>query len=201
MADGNLKTSQGTSVRLENVTRALVTGIGLDNTFNVSLWTGEAVLTGGLGNDRVVSARDTSHVLSDGQLIRGSGGNITLSGIRFATLAVEPAITFSMPPALPAVPGCMVALAMIRCAVALAMITWMVGQASMSSLATAATMCWLPLPVLVLRSLGARAMMCSMVALEWTSAVAMRGRIASMVAVAMMFWAVVPAMTFSMAAR
>ena len=87
LVDGNLKTSLGTSVALENITRAVVTGIRLDNTFDMSLWNGTAVLTGGTGNDRVWSARDTNYTLSDTLLTRTTGGNITLSGIRAATLA------------------------------------------------------------------------------------------------------------------
>ncbi len=87
LANGNLKTSIGGSFLLQNITKALVTGIRLDNTFDVSLWTGTATITGGLGLDRVLSVNDTNFVLSDTSLTKTSGGNFTLSGIRRVTLA------------------------------------------------------------------------------------------------------------------
>ncbi len=87
LADGNLKTSMGGSFLLQNIVRAQLTGVRMDNLFDVSLWTGTATLTGGTGLDRVVSVGDFNVVLSDALLSRTNRGAITLSGIRAITLA------------------------------------------------------------------------------------------------------------------
>ncbi len=90
LSDGNLSTSRGASLSLQGITRATLRGIQLDNTFDVSLWSGTASLIGGTGEDRVLSVRDSDYVLTDTTLTRSLGGTITLSGIRAATLAGGP---------------------------------------------------------------------------------------------------------------
>ncbi len=90
LVDGNLSTSQGGSFLLRNITRALIGGQTLDNTFDVSLWTGTATVTGGLGLDRIFSANDADFVLTDAILTRSTGGSFTLQRIRRATLAGGP---------------------------------------------------------------------------------------------------------------
>jgi hypothetical protein len=90
LADGNLKTSLGGSFLLTNIRQANLTGISLDNVFDVSLWTGTGLLTGGSGLDRVVTVNDANLILSDTSLSRSSGGSFTLSGIKRATLGGGP---------------------------------------------------------------------------------------------------------------
>src|SRR6185369_9521144 len=74
LADGNLKTSLGGSFLLTNIRKANLTGVSLDNTFDVSLWTGTGTLTGGSGLDRVVSVNDANFVVSDTSFTRSTGG-------------------------------------------------------------------------------------------------------------------------------
>ena len=90
LADGNLKTSLGGSFLLKNITRAYLAGVSLDNTLDVSLWTGTGTLAGGSGLDRVVSVNDANFVLTDTSLTRSTGGSFTLSGIKRVTLGGGP---------------------------------------------------------------------------------------------------------------
>ena len=78
LADGNLTTSQGGSFLLTNITRASLAGIKLDNTFDVSLWTGTGSLTGGTGLDRLLSVNDANFVLTDASFTRSTGGSLRL---------------------------------------------------------------------------------------------------------------------------
>ncbi len=90
LANGSISTSHGGSFSLQNITRADVSGIQLDNLFDVSLWTGTATLRGGTGRDRVYSANDANFVLSDSMLVRASGGSFSLSSIKAVTLGGGP---------------------------------------------------------------------------------------------------------------
>ena len=86
LADGNLRTTNGGSFALQNITKASVTGLTLDNTFDVSYWSGTATLTGGTGRDRILSVNDANFDLSDNLLTRSTGGSFTLVSIPAATL-------------------------------------------------------------------------------------------------------------------
>ncbi len=90
LADGTLKTSLGGRFSLVNIVRAYLAGVLLDNTMDVSLWTGTATLVGGIGLDQVVSINDASFVLSDTNLTRSTGGNFILSQIKRAVLGGGP---------------------------------------------------------------------------------------------------------------
>lgn len=55
LMDTSLTTSDGMSVSLTNVGNAKLTGGSFDDTFDVSAWTGGGKVTGGVGNDFMVS--------------------------------------------------------------------------------------------------------------------------------------------------
>jgi len=86
LSDWNLTLSNGDSIALQSIPKAVLTGGSLDNTFDVSNWTGSATLNGGGGNDRVQSTNDANFTLADSGLTRSTGGSFNLSGIDEAIL-------------------------------------------------------------------------------------------------------------------
>jgi RHS repeat-associated protein len=71
---------------LSSIEQARITGSVNDNTFTVSGWTGTATIEGGLGEDSIVSANDSSFTLTNSQLTRSTGGIFSFSGIESAQL-------------------------------------------------------------------------------------------------------------------
>jgi Ca2+-binding RTX toxin-like protein len=90
LSDWNLQRSTGGSFSLTSIEAASLTGGAGDNVFDVTRWTGVAMLAGGAGLDRVVSNNDADFVVSDTSLTRSSGGSFTLSGLEAATLTGGP---------------------------------------------------------------------------------------------------------------
>lgn len=63
-----------------------LTGGASDNIFTVSGWTATATLSGGAGNDRVVSANNANMTLTDASLTRSTPGSFVLASIEEAAL-------------------------------------------------------------------------------------------------------------------
>lgn len=89
LTDKNLEFSNGDSYSLKEVDEAILTGGPQDNTFDVSGWTGRAVLNGGGGDNQVVAIEDADFTLTDTDLATSIGANVTLSEVsqvRMATM-------------------------------------------------------------------------------------------------------------------
>jgi hypothetical protein len=90
LSDWNLRLSNGDSYGLQSVQQAVLTGGLLDNSFDVTNWSGMATLNGGGGNDRVIASGDANFVLTDTGLTRSTGASFNLNGINAATLSGGP---------------------------------------------------------------------------------------------------------------
>ena len=86
LVNGSLRTSDGMSMTLANITIANLTGGAGDNHFYLTGWSGSGTLNGSTGTDQLVLSQNTSFNLSDTALSRGSGGAFTLSNIEDARL-------------------------------------------------------------------------------------------------------------------
>jgi hypothetical protein len=84
--DSAIQLGDGTTITLDGVTKATLVGGAGDNTFDVSGWTGHAVLDGGAGHDTVVSSNDADFVLTRDTLQRSDGAVFSLVGIETVNL-------------------------------------------------------------------------------------------------------------------
>jgi hypothetical protein len=90
LTNTGLVTGDGMSLALNAFSAAALTGGTGDNTFDVSGWTGQGILTGGGGSDTVIATKDTTFTLADATLASGDGMDLTLSGIGAANLTGGP---------------------------------------------------------------------------------------------------------------
>ncbi len=79
--DSVARLSDGTTIHLNDITKATLIGGPGDNVFDVSGWTGYASIDGVGGTDTVVSANDTNFVLTADVLQRADGAVFGLTGI------------------------------------------------------------------------------------------------------------------------
>jgi parallel beta-helix repeat protein len=91
LTDGSLSRSDGTTFALNGIGAADLTGGASDNSFDITGWHGNAVLTGSGGNDSIVANGVTNATLTNTLLQRSGAANITLNAIGQAIITTNPA--------------------------------------------------------------------------------------------------------------
>lgn len=86
LSDVALATTDGMSMRLQQVTLAALAGGNGNDTFDLSGWNGGGTLSGGAGYDTFILMRDTDFVLADALLEMADGTQLVLAGLENAWL-------------------------------------------------------------------------------------------------------------------
>jgi hypothetical protein len=87
LSNWNLRLSNGDSYSLSSIGEAVLTGGPGNNTFDVGNWTGAGILDGGGGNNQIVATEDADFVLSDASLTISTGADFSLGSVQSARLA------------------------------------------------------------------------------------------------------------------